>query len=107
MAYKDVKCRILEEELRKFWPQWHVVRQISEGAFGEVYEIRKEEYKVEFRSALKVLHIAGKAGGDAILPTTVSLLQQDNPEREDYGRKTAISRVGALDSEVAQKAEIM
>lgn len=75
MPYNNVKCRILEEEIRHFWPQWHVVRQISEGAFGAVYEIRKEEYGVQFRSALKVMHLAN---AEAVLPTVSLLEQYDN-----------------------------
>lgn len=97
MPYKNIKCRILEEEIRAFWPQWHVVKQISEGAFGAVYEIHKEECGVQFRSALKVLNTAG---GENLLPTA-SLLQQndfnegrsggkilggDNSQREESGK---------------------
>jgi len=55
MPYTDLKCRILEEELRTFWPGWRVVRQISEGSFADVFEIRKKEFGVEFASALKVI----------------------------------------------------
>ena len=43
MPYTDLKCRILEEELQTFWPDWHVVRQISEGSFADVFEIRRNE----------------------------------------------------------------
>ena len=55
MPYTDLKCRILEEELQTFWPDWHVVRQISEGSFADVFEIRRNEFGVEFAAALKVI----------------------------------------------------
>ena len=86
MPYKNIKCRILEEEIHAFWPQWHVVKQISEGAFGAVYEIHKEECGVQFRSALKVLNTAG---GENLLPTASLLQQNDFNEGRSGGKNSA------------------
>ena len=38
-------CKILEDEIKEFWPQWRVIRQISKGTFGSVFEICKEPLK--------------------------------------------------------------
>ena len=43
--------------LQKSWPDWECVRLIGEGAYGKVYEIRKEDYGVVSRAALKVITI--------------------------------------------------
>ena len=32
----DIKCRVIEEELRFIWPEWHVVSRLGGGAFGDV-----------------------------------------------------------------------
>ncbi len=101
MPYKDIKCRILEEELREFWPQWHVVRQISEGASGAVYEIVKEEYGVEFRSALKVLRTTSGEG----ISSTATLLQKDDPYGEGYGRNAAVLPGKDLDTDSVRGEE--
>jgi serine/threonine-protein kinase len=39
------------------WPGWQCVRQLGSGAFGKVYEIRREEFGKEYTAALKVIEI--------------------------------------------------
>lgn len=41
------------------WPGqgWECVRELGEGAFGKVYEIRREEFGTEYRAALKVISV--------------------------------------------------
>ena len=63
-------CKILEDEIKEFWPQWRVIRQISKGAFGSVFEICKEEFGVIFRSALKVIRIYNDEAPETVLLNT-------------------------------------
>lgn len=39
------------------WPGWENVRKLGSGSYGSVYEIRREEFGVEYRAALKVISI--------------------------------------------------
>ena len=57
MDTNDIRCRIMEEELRTFWPQWHVVKRLGEGAFGDVFQIYKDNYGIRVYAALKVIQI--------------------------------------------------
>ena len=57
MSTDNIRCRIMEEELRAFWPQWHVVKRLGGGAYGDVFEICRDNYGVQMHSALKVLQI--------------------------------------------------
>lgn len=64
----DVKCRIIEEELKTFWPQWHVVRRLGGGAFGDVFEIYRDNLGIREKSALKMIQISDG-------PATMALIQ--------------------------------
>ena len=44
-------------ELQNIWPEWEIVRPLGEGAFGKVYEIRRDGDGFEERAALKVIRI--------------------------------------------------
>ena len=55
MSTEDIRCRITEEELGTFWPQWHVVKRLGGGADGEVFKIVRDNHGVQTYSALKVL----------------------------------------------------
>ena len=68
MDTNDIRCRIMEEELRTFWPQWHVVKRLGEGAFGDVFQIYKDNYGIRVYAALKVIQIR-----DALAEYTVPL----------------------------------
>ena len=58
LGTNDIKCRIVEEELRTFWPQWHVERRLGTGAFGDVFQIYKDTYGIRVYSALKIIQIS-------------------------------------------------
>ena len=58
MGTEDIRCRIMEEELKTFWPQWHVVKRLGGGSFGDVFEIFRDNYGIRTFSALKVLRIS-------------------------------------------------
>ena len=62
----DIKCRIIEEELKTFWPQWHVIRCLGGGAFGDVFEIYRDNHGVRTCSALKVLRVNNMEAAYAI-----------------------------------------
>ena len=64
----DVKCRIIEEELKTFWPQWHVIRRLGGGAFGDVFEIYRDNLGIREKSALKMIQISDG-------PATMALIQ--------------------------------
>jgi len=42
---------------KALWSDWETVRLIGEGSFGKVYEIYRNQFGVEERSALKVISI--------------------------------------------------
>ena len=46
MNNDDFKCRFIEEELKTFWPQWHVARRLGGGAIGDVFEIYRDNRPV-------------------------------------------------------------
>lgn len=46
-----------EINISRFFPKWHVVRQIGFGGFGQVYEIEREQFGKIEKAALKVMHI--------------------------------------------------
>ena len=66
MSTEDIRCRITEEELKTFWPQWHVVKRLGGGADGEVFKIVRENHGVQTYSALKVLRTGSPE--DCVLP---------------------------------------
>ncbi len=37
------------------WPGWEIVRRLGGGSYGKVYEIRREQYHIVERAALKVI----------------------------------------------------
>ena len=63
---EDIRCRITEEELGTFWPQWHVVKRLGGGADSEVFEIVRDNHGVQTYSALKVLRTGSRE--DCALP---------------------------------------
>lgn len=76
MEKSDIKCRVVEEELRSFWPQWHVVRRLGGGAFGDVFQIYKDDIGVRVDSALKVIQIV--EGDEDLLVTDVHYTPGDS-----------------------------
>ena len=56
----DIKCKIIEEELRSVWPEWHVVCRLGGGTFGDVFQIYKEKYGIRVDSALKVIQVSSE-----------------------------------------------
>ena len=59
MDNHDIKCRIMEEELRQFWPQWHVTRRLGGGSFGDVYQVYRDNCGIRMVSAVKVIQVGG------------------------------------------------
>ena len=45
------------ELLKKVWPQWEIVRELGEGAFGSVYEVERKDIGGTFKAALKFMSI--------------------------------------------------
>ncbi|MDO5138200.1 MAG: leucine-rich repeat domain-containing protein [Oscillospiraceae bacterium] len=82
----DVKCRIMEEELKTFWPQWHVIRRLGGGAFGDVFEIYRDNFGIREKSALKMIQISDE-------PATMALIE---PAGE------AVSRVKVGQTEIPE-----
>ena len=64
----DIKCRIIEEELKTFWPQWHVIRCLGGGAFGDVFEIYRDNFGIREKSALKMIQIRDAAETADLIP---------------------------------------
>ena len=51
----EYRQQLAERDLAMAWPQWRIIRLLGAGAFGEVYEIHREEYGRVSRCALKVI----------------------------------------------------
>lgn len=62
--------QIVEQKLAVLWPEWQIVEELGNGAFGSVYKIARELNGRSFYSALKVIRI--ERGSDE----TAVLLQQ-------------------------------
>ena len=56
----DIKCKVIEEELRSIWPEWHVICRLGGGAFGDVFQIYREKYGIRVDSALKVIQVSSQ-----------------------------------------------
>ena len=75
----DIKCKITEEELRSVWPEWHVACRLGGGAYGDVFQIYRDNYGIRVDSALKVIQVnSGMA--TATLPFT---------RQDDWGAEAA------------------
>lgn len=66
----DIKCRIIEEELKTFWPQWHVIQCLGGGAFGDVFEIYRDNFGIREKSALKMIQIRDVTGTAYLITPT-------------------------------------
>ena len=66
----DIKCKIIEEELKTFWPQWHVVKRLGGGAFGDVFEVYRDNFGIRESSALKMIQISDAEEIRALFPFT-------------------------------------
>ena len=60
MSSYDIKCKIIEEELKSFWPEWHVVRRLDSGSFGDVFQIYRDNFGIRMDAALKVIQISDR-----------------------------------------------
>ena len=118
MANYDIRCRIIEEELNTFWPEWHVVERIGRGAFGDVFRIRRNNYGTGEEAALKIIRIndemelsdiqaskqenaPGEARSDGSVETETQVLlsapqkdQAAEPEAADTGNRPAEAKQG-------------
>lgn len=54
-SMSEYRQMLAERDLASVWPQWKIVRQLGVGAFGEVYEIQRDEYGRTSKCALKIL----------------------------------------------------
>ena len=114
----DIRCRIIEEELNTFWPEWHVVERIGKGAFGDVFRIRRDNYGTREEAALKIIRInddmelsdpkaskqekaLGETQSDGCFETETQALlsapqddQATAPEMVDAGNKPAETKQG-------------
>ena len=63
----EYRQQLAERDLTMAWPQWRIIRLLGTGAFGEVYEIHREEYGRVSKCALKVIRNENAAAlpGDA------------------------------------------
>ena len=66
MNTSDIKCRIMEEELRTFWPQWHVVKRLGSGSFGDVFQVCTDESGRHQDAALKVIQMTDSVADNAV-----------------------------------------
>ena len=71
----DIKCKIIEEELRDVWPEWHVAGRLGSGAFGDVFQIYRDNFGIRVDSALKVIQMSS-TDSTVILP-----MNKDDQER--------------------------
>ena len=72
MGNFDYKCRMIEEELQSFWPGWHVVNRLGGGAFGDVFQIYKDNNMgIRTESALKVIQVVDNNTNSTTPPESV------------------------------------
>ena len=71
----DIKCKVIEEELRDVWPEWHVASRLGSGAFGDVFQIYRDNFGIRVDSALKVIQMSS-TDSTVILP-----MNKDDQER--------------------------
>ena len=69
MEYRQM---LAERDLASVWPQWRIVRLLGSGAFGEVYEIQRDEYGRISRCALKILRKENAAPMNGDIYTHIS-----------------------------------
>ena len=48
--------------LEDVWPEWHIVKELGQGAFGKVYEIHREDFGGSYKAALKIISIPADKG---------------------------------------------
>lgn len=63
----DFQCRMVDEELKSFWPDWHVVRRLGGGSFGDVFHITRTNLGLRNDSAMKVIQIIDEAAPTTLL----------------------------------------
>ena len=68
----EYRQMLAERDLAAVWPQWRVVRLLGAGAFGEVYEIQRNEYGRISRCALKILRKENAAPVNGDIYTHIS-----------------------------------
>ena len=71
MANYDFKCRMVNEELSSFWPEWNVVRWIGGGTFGDVFHICRDNMGLRIDAALKVTQVPDE---ESTLPLLIQQL---------------------------------
>ena len=60
MNNNDIKCKIIEEELKSVWPEWHVAGHLGGGSFGDVFQIYRDNFGIRVDAALKVIQVSDK-----------------------------------------------
>ena len=96
MSDNDIKCRVIEEELRSIWPEWHVVCRLGGGAFGDVFQICREKLGIRENSALKVIQVSD--GEDTVeMPFTGVNEGRTTPELRDDIPKSLQTEIEILE----------
>ena len=78
MGADDIKCRIMEEELKEFWPEWHVVKRLGGGSYGDVFQIFKDNFGIRVYAALKVIQINNYLAEETVPLSDPELIQGKN-----------------------------
>ena len=68
----EYKRMLAERDLASVWPQWRIVKLLGAGAFGEVYEIQRDEYGRTSRCALKILRRENTPSTSSDIYTNIS-----------------------------------
>ena len=85
----DIKCKVIEEELRSVWPEWHVASRLGGGTFGDVFKIYRDNFGMREESALKVIH-AGSMPGDNMSTAVIRSIRQSDGGLKDISPLTDI-----------------
>ena len=81
MGTDDIKCRIMEEELKEFWPEWHVVRRLGGGSYGDVFQIYKDNYGIRVYAALKVIQINNNLAEVTVPQSNAAAIHNDSAHK--------------------------
>ena len=87
----DIKCKVMEEELRSVWPEWHVDDCLGGSTSSDVFRIYRDNFGIRVESALKVIQVrseeaaaalpsSGQEAGEAESGETEAASQSDIPD---------------------------
>ncbi|MDO4735303.1 MAG: serine/threonine-protein kinase, partial [Lachnospiraceae bacterium] len=89
MNIYDIKCKIIEEELKSVWPDWHAACRLGSGSFGDVFQIYRDNFGIRVDAALKVIQV-DNGTADYASTVVLPLNRQDSLNPGDSGQTSIV-----------------